>query len=201
MVFGLGSLRKGGMSPMRITLAGAAVMAFFLALSEGIAIYFKLSQSLAFWTAGGVSGTNWIQLQYVVPIVGFGILIAILLSKDLTLLSFGEELAKGLGQRTFVVKAILMLVVLLLAGAAVSVVGSVVFIGFMIPHVVRFFVGTDYRWIIPCSAIFGGIFMVLADAVAKTINAPFETPIGAIIAMIGLPFFLYFTRKGGRRWI
>jgi iron complex transport system permease protein len=200
MVFGLGALRRGGMSPLRITLAGAAVTALLTALAEGIAIYFKLSQGIAFWTAGGVSGTNWLQLRFVVPVVMIGILAALLLGKSLTLLSFGEELAKGLGQRIFFTKAILLLVVLLLAGTAVSMVGSIVFMGLMIAHIVRFFVGTDYRWILPNAAIFGALFMVLADTVARMINPPFETPVGAIVGMIGLPFFLYFMRKGGKQF-
>lgn len=197
LVFGLGALRRGGMSPLRITLAGAAVSALLTSLGEGIALFFKLSQDLAFWTAGGVSGTNWLQLKLIVPVVIIGIIIAIMLSKSLTILSFGEDVAKGLGQRTFLTKLILMLVVLILAGAAVSLVGPLAFVGLLVPHIVRFLVGTDYRWIIPCSAIFGSVFMVLADTIARTVNAPFETPMGAIVSMLGVPFFLYLARKGG----
>nr|WP_089972413.1 iron ABC transporter permease [Lihuaxuella thermophila] len=199
MVFGLGSLRRGGMSPIRITLAGAAVSALLSALGEGMAIYYKLSQDLAFWIAGGVSGTNWLQLKLISPVIGVGILIAIMLSKELTILSFGEELAKGLGQRTLLTKGILMTVVLILAGTAVSLVGSIAFVGLMVPHVVRFLVGTDYRWIIPCSAICGSVLMVLADTAARMVNAPYETPMGAIVSMVGVPFFLYLARKGGRK--
>ncbi|CAH0343872.1 iron ABC transporter permease [Bacillus sp. CECT 9360] len=199
MVFGLGSLSRAGMSPLRITLAGAAVSSLLLALGEGIALYFNLSQDLAFWTAGGVSGTSWLQLKIVFPVVAVGILAAIMLSKGLTILSFGEEVAKGLGQRTLLTKAVLMIVVLILAGAAVSLVGPIAFVGLMVPHIVRFLVGTDYRWIIPCSAIFGSILMVLADTVARTVNAPFETPLGAIVSLVGFPFFLYLARKRGRK--
>lgn len=199
MVFGLGSLSRGGMTPLRITLAGAAVSALLLAASEGIALFFKLSQDLAFWTAGGVSGTNWLQLQLLVPVVLSGIFMAILFSRGLTILSFGEEVAKGLGQRTFLTKTVLMAVVLVLAGAAVSLVGSISFVGLIVPHIVRALVGTDYRWIIPCSAMFGSILMVLADTAARMVNPPFETPMGAIVAMIGVPFFLYLARKGGGR--
>jgi iron complex transport system permease protein len=198
LVFGLGSLRRGGLSPLRITLAGAAVSALLSALGQGIALYFKLSQDLAFWTAGGVSGTSWFQLKVVFSIVIAGIAIAVIFSKGLTILSFGEDVAKGLGQRTFITKTILMVVVLILAGTAVSLVGSIAFVGLMIPHIVGFLAGTDYRWIIPCTAVFGSLFMVLADTAARMINAPYETPIGAIASMIGVPFFLYLSRKGGR---
>ncbi|WP_163100665.1 FecCD family ABC transporter permease [Peribacillus alkalitolerans] len=199
MVFGLGSLSRNGMTPLRITLAGAAVSALLASLGEGVALYFKLSQDLAFWTAGGVSGTNWQQLKLITPVVIGGVLVAIIFSKGLTILSFGEEMAKGLGQRTALTKTILMIVVLLLAGTAVSLVGSIAFVGLMLPHIVRFLVGTDYRWIIPCSAMFGSVLMVLADTTARMINPPFETPMGAIISLIGVPFFLYLARKGGRK--
>ncbi|MBA4543548.1 iron ABC transporter permease [Thermoactinomyces daqus] len=198
LVFGLGSLRPGGMSPIRLTLAGAAVSALLTALAEGIALYYKLSQNLAFWTSGGVSGTNWLQLKLVFPAIVVGMVMAVMLSKGLTVLSFGEEMAKGLGQRTVWTKAVLTVAVLILAGAAVSLAGPVSFVGLIAPHIVRYLVGTDYRWIIPCSAVFGSIFMVLADTAARMVNAPYETPVGAIVSIIGVPFFLYLARKGGR---
>jgi iron complex transport system permease protein len=199
LVFGLGSMSRGGLSPLRITLAGAAVSALLSSLGEGTALYFKLSQDLAFWTAGGVSGTNWTQLKIIVPVVLIGVVIAILYSRQLTIMSFGEEVAKGLGQRTFLTKTILTFVVLILAGAAVSLVGAIAFVGLMVPHIVRFMVGTDYRWIIPCSAIFGSVLMVLSDTLARTVNAPYETPVGAVVSMLGVPFFLYLARKGGAK--
>ena len=200
IVLGLGTLKEGGMTPLRITLAGAAVSTLFTALAEGIAIYYKVSQDLSFWIAGGVSGVNWNQLKIIFPIILLGIVLSFLLSRELTVLSFGEEVAKGLGQRTFLVKIILMVIVFILAGAAVSIVGAVAFVGLIIPHIVRFLVGTDYRWVLPCSAIFGSLFMVLADAIAKTVNAPFETPIGAVVAIAGIPFFFYLVRRGERRF-
>jgi iron complex transport system permease protein len=124
---------------------------------------------------------------------------AILLSKKLTILSFGDDIAKGLGQRTVLVKVALMLIVLILAGISVSLVGALAFVGLMVPHIVRFLVGTDYRWVIPCSAVFGSILLVLSDTVARMVNAPFETPIGAIVAIVGVPFFLYLARREGKR--
>ncbi|MCA0986660.1 FecCD family ABC transporter permease [Guptibacillus algicola] len=199
LVFGLGSMTRGGLSPIRITLAGAAVSALLSSLGEGVAIYYKLSQDLAFWTAGGVSGTNWTQLKIIVPVAVIGMMVSIMLSRQLTILSFGEDLAKSLGQRTLVTKAVLMTVVLILAGAAVSLAGAIAFVGLLVPHIVRFLVGTDYRWIIPCSAIFGSVLLVLADTFARTVNAPYETPVGAVVAMVGVPFFLYLARKGGRK--
>jgi iron complex transport system permease protein len=174
-------------------------MYLLTALADGVALVFQLTQDLSIWKIGSTSGTNWMQLQVAVPIVIIGILIAIVFSKKLTILSFGENIAKGLGERTTMTKVILMAVVLVLAGISVSLVGALAFVGLMVPHMVRFLVGTDYRWIIPCSAVFGSILLVLSDTAARMINAPFETPIGAIVAIVGIPFFLYLARREGRR--
>ncbi|MEW4229838.1 MULTISPECIES: FecCD family ABC transporter permease [Priestia] len=198
LVFGIAALKRGGFSPLRIVLAGAAVSAFLYAIGEGVGIYFKISKDISMWTAGGMVGTSWAQLQIIVPFILGGIFIALLLSRQLTILSLNEEVAVGLGQQTTKVKTILFVVMILLAGASVALVGNMVFIGLMIPHIVRGIVGTDYRFIIPMSAITGAAFMLLADTLARTVSAPYETPIAAVVSMIGLPFFLVIVRKGGK---
>ncbi|MFE4240958.1 FecCD family ABC transporter permease [Peribacillus butanolivorans] len=198
MVFGIGAMKKGGFSPLRIVLAGAAVSAFLFAVSQGVGIYFKVSKDVSMWTAGGNIGTSWSQLQVIVPFILIGILISLIFSRQLTILSLSEEVAVGLGQKTTQIKAILFVVIILLAGASVALVGNMVFIGLMVPHMVRAIVGTDYRFILPMSAIFGATFMLLADTLGRTINSPYETPVIAVVAMIGLPFFLLIVRKGGK---
>lgn len=198
LVYGVSSMSKGGLSPVRLALAGAAVSALLVALSEGIAIYFHISQDLAFWYAGGVAGTKWLQIKIVWPWIVAGIIGALALSRSITVLSLGDEIAAGLGQRTGWVKVASMLLSLVLAGTSVSAVGAVGFVGLVIPHVARALVGVDYRWIIPCSGILGALLMVTADIGARMINPPFETPIGALIALIGVPFFLYLARKERR---
>ncbi|MDN9009648.1 FecCD family ABC transporter permease [Brevibacillus laterosporus] len=198
MVYGIGSLAKGGLTPVRLVLAGAALSALLSALSEGIALYFRIGQDLAFWYAGGVAGTKWIQLQIMFPWIAVSIIGAIALSRSITMLSLGEDVARGLGQKTLLVKLMGTLLVLILAGAAVSIVGAVGFVGLIIPHVTRYIVGVDYRYIIPCSAILGSLLVVFADLAARMINPPFETPLGALIALIGVPFFLYLARKERR---
>lgn len=189
---------KGGLSPLRIVLAGAAVSAFLLAISEGVGIYFKISQDVSLWTAGGVIGTTWSQLKIIIPVISISIFIAILLAKKLTVLSFSEEVAIGLGQKIIVIKTILFIIIILLAGASVALVGNMAFIGLMVPHMVRPIFGPDYRFVIPMSAIAGASFMLLADTIGRTINAPYETPVAAIVAIVGLPFFLFVVRKGGK---
>lgn len=198
LVLGIGSMGRGGLSPVRLVLAGAAVSALLVAISEGIALYFRIGQDLAFWYAGGVAGTKWFQLKIMAPWVIAAIAGAMMLSRSITLLSLGDDVALGLGQRTGIVKLLGAVIVLILAGSAVSVVGAVGFVGLVIPHITRSLVGMDYRWIIPCSAILGSLLMIMADLGARMINPPYETPVGAIIALIGVPFFLYLTRKEGK---
>ncbi|MEK4027546.1 MULTISPECIES: iron ABC transporter permease [Bacillaceae] len=197
MVFGIGAIKKGGFSPLRIVLAGAAVSAFLYAIAQGVGIYFKISKDVSMWTAGGMIGTSWNQLQLVVPVILIGLLISLLLSRQLTILSLSEEVAVGLGQKTLLVKIALFIAIILLAGAAVALVGNMAFIGLMIPHIVRAVVGTDYRFIIPMSIFVGAAFMLVADTLGRTINSPYETPVAAIVSIMGLPFFLLIVRKGG----
>ena len=197
LVFGLGSVKRGGFSPFRIVLAGAAISAFLSALAEGIGIYFKISKDVSMWTAGGLIGTTWGQLKVISPFIAVSLVIALLLARQLSILSLSEEAAIGLGQKTMQTKALLFVAITMLAGAAVALAGNMAFVGLLVPHIVRAIVGVDYRHIIPMSAIAGAIFMLFADLLGRTINAPFETPVAAIVAMLGLPFFLLIVRKGG----
>ncbi|MEN2465288.1 iron ABC transporter permease [Ornithinibacillus sp. JPR2-1] len=198
LVFGIGLMKKGGFSPFRIVLAGAAVTALLTAISDAIGIYFKIAKDVSMWTSGGLIGTTWKQLLVIIPVIVIGIIVAILFSRQLTILSLHENVAVGLGQKTRQIKAVLFVVIILLTGAAVALVGNMVFIGLMIPHMVRAIVGTDYRVIIPFSAIVGATFMMLADLAGRTINAPYETPVAAIVAILGLPFFLIVIHRGGK---
>lgn len=195
LVYGIGSMVKGGLTPLRLVLAGAAVSALLSALSEGLALYFRIGQDLAFWYAGGVAGTTWLQLKIMFPWVLVAVIGAIFLSRSITMLSLGDDVAKGLGLRSGTVKLVGAIIVLILAGAAVSVVGAVGFVGLIIPHLTRKLVGVDYRLIIPCSAVLGALLVVFADLAARMVNPPYETPLGALIALIGVPFFLYISRK------
>ncbi|GGE68648.1 FecCD family ABC transporter permease [Priestia taiwanensis] len=195
LVFGIGSMSAGGLTPIRLVLAGAAVTALLIALSEGVALYYEIGQDLAFWFAGGVSATTWEQLEVIAPFVIIAMIASIMLSRSITLLSLGEEVALGLGQKTKRIKFLATVVILMLAGTSVTVVGAVGFIGLIVPHMTRALVGVDYRYIIPCSAVLGGLLVVYADIAARSVNPPYETPLGALIAVLGVPFFLYLAQK------
>src|SRR5690606_31800649 len=128
LVLGIGSMKKGGFSPFRIVLAGAAVSAFLFAIADGIGLYFKISKDVSMWTAGGLIGTSWSQLQAILPFILIGIMISLFLSRQLTILSLSEEVAVGLGQKTTQIKVILFFVIILLTGASVALVGNMAFI-------------------------------------------------------------------------
>jgi iron complex transport system permease protein len=194
-VYGTAALARGGLSPVGLALAGAVVSALLGSLGGAINILFELSQDLMFWYAGGIAGSKWIHVQILLPLVIIGLIGSLLISRSITILSLGEEVATGLGQKTVWVKAFGAIIVLVLTGAAVSTAGAVGFIGLVIPHMTRFLIGVDYRWVIPCSAVLGGLLLVLADIGARLINPPFETPVGVLTALIGIPFFLYLARS------
>lgn len=196
MVYGLSASRRGGFTPFRVVLAGAAVSAFLFAVSDGLGLYFKVSKDVSMWTMGGLVGVSWSQLGLVMPFIGFGLLAAMAFGKQLTLLSLSEETAVGLGQNTRLTKAFLMIITVLLAGASVALAGNLAFVGLMIPHLARSCVGSDYRRILPFSMLIGGALMLAADTAARTIHAPYETPVSAVVAVLGLPFFLYIVHKG-----
>ncbi len=198
LVNGIASLRRGGVTPMRLVLAGAAVSALLSALSQGVALYFNVAQNIMFWTVGGVAGSNWEQIKVMTPWIAAALLGAIGLSRPISLLSLGEDVAKGLGLNTVLINLLCSIVVLVLAGTSVAVVGAVGFVGLMVPHLARYLVGVDYRFIIPASMVLGALLMVAADLGARTLNPPFETPIGALISLVGVPFFLYLARKQRR---
>jgi iron complex transport system permease protein len=196
IVLGIGAIKVSGFTSMRLVLAGSAISVFLFAVSDGIGLLFKISKDVTMWTAGGLIGVTWGQIQIISPFIVIGIVVAIILSRRLTILSLNEEAAVGLGLNTVYVKIVLYIVITVLAGASVALVGNIAFIGLMIPHIVRAMFGSDYRSILPMSAVWGAIFMLLADTLGRTINAPYETPVVAITAMMGLPFLLFIVRKG-----
>lgn len=198
LVLGLGASKIGGFTPLRLVLAGAAVSAFLTALSEGIGIYFKLSKFISMWTAGGLMGTNWNQVKVIGICILIGLCLALLMAKQLTILSLSEEIAISLGQNTFRTKMVLFFANIILTGSAVALAGNMAFVGLIVPHFVRAIVGTDYRRVIPMSMLTGGTFIVFSDFLARMIGRPYETPMVAVVSMLGLPIFLLLAKKGGR---
>jgi iron complex transport system permease protein len=194
-VYGLGSLGRGGPTPLKLTIAGAALTALLGSFTTGILIFHQRTlEEVRFWLAGSVAGRDLDLLLQAAPYLILGLVLAFALGRQVTTITLGDDVAKGLGQRTAWVKGLSALAVVLLAGGAVAVAGPIGFIGLVIPHVVRFIVGVDYRWILPYSALLGAIFLVVSDVAARLVLRPTELPVGVMTALIGGPFFIYLVR-------
>lgn len=200
LVYALGSLGRAGMTPVKLTVAGAAMTALLTSMTQGLLVLQERTlDEVRFWLAGSVAGRDLELFYQVAPYLLIGLATAMLLGRSVTLLSLGEDVAKGLGQRTARVKALVAIAVVLLAGSSVAVAGPIAFIGLAVPHLARGLVGPDYRWVIPYSAVLGAILLLVADVGARFIIRPEEVPVGVMTALLGAPFFLYLARSEGRR--
>lgn len=186
---------KHGLTPVYIALAGTAVSAVFLAVTQVLVVFFDVAQELSYWTAGGISGIRMRAILGVVPWTILGRILAVSVSRSVTLLSFGEDMAIGLGGRLSRIRLRAGLAVLILAGSAVAVAGPVGFVGLVVPHITRRIVGIDYRLVVPFSALLGALLVLVADMVARTVAPPFEIPLGAVTALVGVPFFRYLANR------
>jgi iron(3+)-hydroxamate import system permease protein FhuB len=188
----------GRATPVYLALAGTAMGAVFTAITHMLAVFFSLAQDLSYWTAGGIAGVRLDQVSFVLPWTLVGLVLALAVSKQVSLLAFGEEVAIGLGANLQRVRVLAGLAVLILAGSSVALAGPIGFVGLLIPHIVRQLVGIDYRRVIPISALLGASLVILSDVVGRMLNPPYETPLGAVTALLGVPFFIYLaSRKGG----
>ncbi|PFT89245.1 ferrichrome ABC transporter permease [Bacillus thuringiensis] len=200
IVFGFGSLLQNGLSSVRLAIIGTVIGTFLSSVSAAMASYFQISQNVSFWFNAKLDQVDPNIIKITIPFGIIGIILALLISKSITILSLGEEVSINLGQRTKLVKAMAILSVIFLTGTAVALVGKVGFVGLIIPHITRFIIGVDYKWILPCAGVIGGVFLALCDVLSRFVNYPFETPIGVVTSLIGIPFFLYLIRtRGGER--
>jgi len=185
---------------MKFTLAGAAIWALFSSFTQGVLVLNeKALDEVLFWLAGSIAGRRIEYLYSVLPYLIVAWVGSFLIARHINLLAMGDDVAKGLGQRTGIIKLLTGIIIILLAGSSVAVAGPVGFIGIVVPHIARFFVGIDHRWLIPYCALIGGILLNLADISARYVIMPQEVPVGVMTAMIGTPFFIYIARKGVTR--
>jgi len=186
---------RGVVSPVRLALSGVALSAFF-----GAAIVGLLSSSRTFlqtslgFLAGGLYGAEWIEFHAMLPYAIAGMLAAVLLAGRLNVLQLGDEVATGLGVATDRTRMAILAVCGILTAAAVSTAGLVSFVGLVCPHLARFSIGSDHRWLIPLSALYGALLVTAADLAARLVIAPSEIPMGIITAAVGAPFLLYLVK-------
>ncbi|MCM3698798.1 iron ABC transporter permease [Paenibacillus macerans] len=197
VVYALGSIGRDGLTPIKVVLAGTAISALFSSFTQAVLVLDGTGlQEVLFWLAGSVSGRTLEMLYPVLPYMAAGALAALFMGRAINLLLTGDDIAKGMGQNVVLVKTAMGVITVLLAGGAVAVAGSIGLVGLVVPHIMRTWVGNDYRWLIPYSLIGGAVLLLLADVAARLIILPEELPLGIMTALIGGPFFVYIARKG-----
>lgn len=190
---------KGGISPVRIILAGVAVSAMFGSGISGLLVFYsdRVHGALVFM-AGGLAAKSWPQLEVMLPYTLAGTALAFAFAPHMNVLAMGDAGARGLGLRVELTRFLMTAVAALLAASAVSVAGLLGFVGLVVPHAARLLIGSDYRLLLPGSALLGAATVTLCDTLARLAFAPVELPVGIIMGAIGAPFFLYLLRRETR---
>lgn len=195
-VYTVGSLGRGGATPLKLALAGAATTAAFGSLSSAILLpRVDLLEVFRFWQIGGIGGATWERVQVVLPVLVIGTLVCVLCSRGMNSLALGDDVATGLGEHVGRTRLVASAGAVVLVGAATAVAGPIAFVGLVVPHVCRMLIGTDHRWLVPFSALGGAILVVGADVVGRLVARPTEVEVGILTALIGAPFFIWIVRR------
>jgi iron complex transport system permease protein len=198
LVYGLGYL-GGGLAIERLILAGVAVSSLFGAIQTSLLLLADDGriQAALNWLIGSLNGRGWAEVSMAGPYVGVALIGGCLLARPLNLLNLGDELAVGLGTSLVRSRLLIGAIASLLAASAVSMAGLIGFVGLIVPHGVRLLVGSDYRWILPFSALGGAWVLTFADLVSRL--GAIELPVGAVTALLGSPLFIGLLYRQGRR--
>ncbi|GAA1537063.1 iron complex transport system permease protein [Microbacterium ginsengiterrae] len=196
-VYAVGSLGRGGATPLKLALAGAATTAALASLISAIMLpRVDLLQTFQAWQIGGVGGAEWPRIAITAPALAVGALICVACSRGMNSLALGDDMAAGLGENVFRTRLISGVGSVILAGAATAIAGPIGFVGLIVPHVCRLLIGTDHRWLLPFSAVTGAALLLAADIVGRVISpAQEEIQVGIITALIGAPFFIWIVRR------
>lgn len=184
---------EGGSAPIRLILVGVGVGAIAAALTSLMITFgniYDVSQALV-WLAGSVYGRSWEHIQALLPWLLVFIPISLFCARELNTLNLGDDVARGLGSRVEWQRGLLLITSVALAGASVATAGTIGFVGLMSPHLARQLVGTSHEGLMPTSALLGGVIVMLADLLGRSLFAPIELPCGIITAAVGAPYFLY----------
>lgn len=187
---------KGGLNPTRFILSGVALSSVLTAVNNILIIrYPNVLEGLSGFMVGGLSARSWPQVRMVTPYFLVGTVLALLCANKLNVIMMGDELATSLGVDVDRVRMALIAISSLLTASAVSVAGLISFVGLCVPHIMRLYIGSDYRYLMPASALGGALILTLCDTVGRVILRPSEIPVGIIMALLGAPFFLWMLRR------
>ncbi|MDP9403429.1 MAG: iron chelate uptake ABC transporter family permease subunit [Actinomycetota bacterium] len=196
VVYGLGALGRDGATPVKLALAGAAVGAFLASITTAVLILDVATlDQFRFWVVGSLAGRDATIATHVAPFIVVGAMLAFGSARALNSMSMGDDVARSLGLRVGVARAVSALSVVLLCGAATAAAGPIGFVGLTVPHVARAVCGPDYRWILPYSAVLAPILLLGADIVGRIVARPGELQVGIVTALVGAPFFIALVRR------
>lgn len=197
VVYLIASLGREGATPVKLALAGAALSAGLYSLMNVILVSSQDTlDRFRFWQVGGLAGRDWPVILPALPFLATGALIVLMAGRILNSLALGDDIARGLGQRVGLSRAVTALGIVLLCGSATALAGPIGFIGLVIPHAVRFLTGPDYRWILPFSLVSAPALLLAADIIGRVVLLPGEVPAGIMTALVGAPVFVWLIRRG-----
>jgi iron complex transport system permease protein len=199
IIYGLSMHSSGNSSTVHIVLAGVAVSSLLHAITAGLMVINSDILDITYsWLLGSLSGRSWVAVNTIWPYSLAGLSVAVFISPKVNLFGLGDEVASSVGLPIKLYRIIIILTAAVLAGSAVGVAGTIGFVGLIAPHAARMFIGGDHRYLVPLSAIFGAILLVLSDTVARTVFQPVELSVGIITSVLGAPFFLLLLYRKGK---
>ena len=196
IVYTLGSIGRGGATPIRLTLAGVAIGSVLGGISSGITLLNPTAfDQMRQWNAGSLSGRSLEIVLAVAPFIHIGFFLALALARHLNAVALGDDLARSLGANITRTRILGVIAVTLLCGAATAAAGPIGFVGLMVPHVARWFVGPDQRWILPYTLVCSPILLLFSDVVGRIVLRPGELQVGIVTAFIGAPVLIMLVRR------
>jgi len=195
-VYRLGGV-GGGLNPVRVVLAGAAITVVLLAITHLITLNsdVQVFDRFRHWAVGSLQGRGRSVLLPITLLVAFGLLLALTLARALDTVALGEDLGRSLGVHPVLVRSLAALAIVVLAGAATAAAGPISFIGLTAPHLARFIVGPEHRWLLPYALVIAALLVVAADIMGRVIGYPGEIGVGIMVALLGGPFFVVLVRR------
>lgn len=195
-VYAVGSLGRGGATPLRLALAGAATSIAAASLTTAIVLpRADISGGVRAWQIGGVGGATYDGIVPALPFLAAGFAISLLSARSLNLLALGDDAAAGLGARVAWARGSATLGAVLLSGAATAACGPIGFVGLVAPHFCRLLVGVDHRWLLPFSMLTGAVLLIAADVLGRIVARPSELDVGIVTAFVGAPVFIWIVRR------
>ena len=196
LVYAVGSAGRAGATPVRLTLAGVAIGAVLSGISNGITLLNPTTfDRMRQWQAGSLVSPGYETLWAVLPFIAIGLFIAMLVARPLNAVALGDDLASALGANIRRTRVLVVVATTLLAGAATAAAGPIAFVGLMVPHVARWIVGPDQRWIFLFTVVLSPILLLTADIVGRVVMRPGELQVGIVTAFIGAPVLIALARR------